>query len=183
MDGEKVMDKKALRQKAVRELKEYVSITLYLCVFFWMFIVYKSIIQGSKEIDFVAHGVAIINALVLGKFMLVAKAIHPGARADNAPLIYPTLLKSAIFAIALMICKILEDAAVGYFHGKSFTQSIADLGGGSWKAMLAFTIMLFIVLIPLTAFGELGRVVGEGRLVSLFLSPRDLSKPFGQQTF
>ena len=173
------MDKNALEQKAVQELKEYISITLYLCVFFWMFIVYKSIIQGSKEIDFVAHGVAIINALVLGKFMLVAKAIHPGARADNA---HPTLLKSAIFAIALMICKILEDAAVGYFHGNSFTQSIADLGGGSWKAMLAFTIMLFIVLVPLTAFGELGRVVGEGKLVSLFLRPRDLSKPFGQQT-
>jgi len=175
------MDKKALEQKAIHELKEYISVTLYLCIFFWMFIVYKSIIQGSQEIDFVAHGVAIINALVLGKFMLIAKAFHPGACADNAPLIYPTLLKSAIFAIALIICKILEDAAVGYFHGKSFPQSVADLGGGSWKAILAFTMMLFIVLIPLTAFGELGRVVGEGKLVELFLRPRDLSKPYGQR--
>ena len=175
------MDKKALEQRALHELKEYTSVTLYLCIFFWMFIVYKSIIQGNHGIDFVAHGVAIINALVLAKFMLIAKAFHPGARAESAPLIYPTLLKSAIFAIVLSICKILEDAAVGYFHGKSFTQSIADLGGGSWKAILAFTIMLFIVLIPLTAFGELSRVVGEGKLVSLFLRPRDLSKPFGEQ--
>jgi hypothetical protein len=176
------MDKKALEQKAIHELKEYIAVTLYLCIFFWMFIVYKSIILGSQGIDFAAHGVAIINALVLGKFMLIARAFHPGEKADNAPLIYPTLFKSAFFAIALMICKILEDAAVGYFHEKSFVQSIADLGGGSWKAILALTMMLFIVLIPLTAFGELERVVGEGKLVALFLRPRDPSKPFGQQT-
>jgi hypothetical protein len=173
--------KTTLKQKATHDLKEYLWISLYLCVFLWMFIVYKSIVQGKQEIDFVAHGVAIINALVLGKFMLIAKAFHPGAKADKAPLIYPTLLKSGIFAVALMICKILEDAAVGYFHGKSFTASITDLGGGSWKALLVFTLMLFIVLIPLTAFGELGRVVGEGRLAALFLRSRDVSKPYGQQ--
>jgi hypothetical protein len=175
------MEKRALEQKAVHEMKEYIWVTIYLCVFFWMFIVYRSIVQGKQEIDFVAHGFAIINALVLGKFMLIAKAFHPGAKADNAPLIYPTLLKSAIFAIVMIVCKILEDAAVGYFHGKSFIQSISDLGGGSWTAILAFTVMLFIVLIPLTAFGELDRVVGEGKLTALFLHPRDVSKPFGQQ--
>lgn len=175
------MDKETLKEKAIQEFKEFIWISIYLFVFFWMFIVYKSIILREQQIDLVEHGVAIINALVLAKFMLLAKAFHPGKQADNAPLIYPTLLKSAIFALVLMVCKILEDAAVGYFHGKSFLESIADLGGGSWKALLVFTVMLFIVLIPLTAFGELERVVGEGRLGALFLRPRDTTKPFGER--
>jgi hypothetical protein len=114
---------------------------------------------------------------------IVAKAFHLGKEADNKPLVYPTLLKSAISAVVLMVCKILEEATVGYFHGKSLVESIVDLGGGSWKVLLVFTVMLFVVLLPLTAFGELDRVVGERRVGRLFFRPRDMSKPFPQQVF
>lgn len=177
------MDKegKTLKQKALHELREFIWISFYLFVFFWTFLVYRSIILHGQEFDITAHGIALINALVLGKFMLLAKAFRPARKADNAPLIYPTLLKSAVFAIFLALCKILEDVIVGHFHGKSFGDSIAHLSGGGWRALLIFTVILFVVLIPLTAFGELERVVGEERLHGLFLRPRDLSKPFGQQ--
>jgi hypothetical protein len=177
------MDKhvKTMQQKAIHEFKEYLGVSLYLFIFLGMFIVYKAIILRQHKIDFAAHGVALINALVLGKFMLIAKALHPRKAADNEPLVYPTLLKSAISAIVLMLCKITEEATVGYFHGKSFVESILDLGGGSWNALLVFTAMLFVVLLPLTAFGELDRVVGEGRVGRLFFALRDKSKPFDQQ--
>jgi len=173
---------KILEKKAIHEFKELLGVSLYLFIFFGMFIVYKGIVLRQHQIDFAAHGVALINALVLGKFLLIAKAFHPGKEADNKPLVYPTLLKSAIFAPVLMVCKILEDAAVGHFHGESFVGSLADLGGGSWNAVLVLTGMLFVVLLPLIAFGELDRVVGEGRVRRLFFRPRDLSKPFDQQT-
>ena len=99
MGGETIMNAegKTLKQKALHEFKEFIWISLYLFVFFWMFLEYKSIILQEQGIGYVAHGVALINALVLGKFMLIARALRPGHRADNAPLIYPTLLKSAIF--------------------------------------------------------------------------------------
>ena len=122
-----------LKQRAYSGLKEYLTIVLYLWVFFGLFVAYKSVILAEQGIDLAADCFALINALVLGKFMLIARAFHPGKHADNAPLIYPTLLKSAIFAAVLGVCKILEEAIVGYFHGKSFSESIADLGGGSLK--------------------------------------------------
>jgi hypothetical protein len=177
MDPER---KTELKARAVHEVKEYLSVSLYLWIFLAMFVEYKSLVLAEQHISFVAHGVALINALVLGKFLLIAKAFHPGKRADDAPLIYPTLLKSAILAIVVAILKILEDIIVGYFHHKSVAESIADLGGGSGKAIMIMTVMLFVLLIPLTAFGELGRVVGEEKLRALFLRPRDVSKPFGQ---
>jgi hypothetical protein len=173
--------RKTLKQKAVQEFKEYLGVSLYLFIFLGMFVVYKGIILRKNEIDYAAHGVALINALVLGKFMLIAKAFHPHKAADNKPLVYPALLKAAISALVLMVCKILEDATVGYFHGKPFVESIADLGGGSWTVLLVFTMMLFVVLVPLTAFGELDRVVGEGRVGRLFFRPRDMPRPFDKQ--
>jgi hypothetical protein len=172
---------KALKQKAVHEFKELIFISVYLFVFLWLFLVYKSmILRGGQEMSFTTHGLALINALVLAKFMLVARALRPARNADNAPLIYPTLLWSAIFAIFLLICKILEEVIAGHFHGKSFGESIAELSGGSWKPLVIWAAILFVVLIPLTAFGELERVVGEEKLRALFLRPHDPSKPFGQ---
>ncbi|MBV8844624.1 MAG: hypothetical protein JO307_17595 [Bryobacterales bacterium] len=168
----------------MHELKEFFFIALYLWVFFGMFVLYKSIIlaeQGKHQVDLVAHGVALVNALALGKIMLVGKAIPLGRRVDQAPLFYPILLKSGFFAVVLLCFKILEDAIMGYFRGKSLSDSLSDLGGGGIEAILILTVILFVILIPVTAVGELGRVLGERELVDLFLRPRDSSKPIGPQ--
>ena len=164
-----------LKQRAYREFREFLILFVYLWLFLGMFIEFKSIVLAQHRIEFATHGAALINALVLAKFMLIVRAFHPGKRADDAPLIYPTLLKSGIFAVTLMVLKILEDAAAGYFRGRPFAAGIADLGGGSWRAILIYTAILFLALTPLTAFGELQRVLGESRLYDLFLRARDAS--------
>ena len=138
-----------LKQKAIEQMKEFFIIALYLWLIFGLFILYKSVILAEYHISFVYHGFAFINALALGKVMLVAKDLHLGEQFNNAPLIYPTLLKSAVFTVVLACFKILEDTAVGPYHGKSFGDSIADLGGGTLQAILTLTLLLFVILIPL----------------------------------
>ena len=165
-----------LKEKAYLELKEFLIIALYVFVVFVLFLVYKSVILNEEHFSYLAHGIALINALVLGKFVLIARALHLGNRSDDAPLIYPTLLKSALFSIVLAACKILEDVAVGFYHGKNFPQSVGELGGGTLKGILTLTAILFVLLIPFFAFGELQRVMGKGKLAQLFFRPREVSK-------
>jgi len=161
-----------LKQKAYHELKEFFLIALYLWVVFGLFVLYKSVLLAEEHVSLALHGFAVINALAFGKIILIARAFHLGERLDDAPLIYPTLLKSALFTVLLACCKILEDAAVGHFRGLSFQQSIADIGGGTWKSILTLTMLLFVMLIPFFAMGELQRVFGEGKLAQLFFRPR-----------
>lgn len=163
---------RTLKQKAIGQMKEFLFIALYLWLVFGLLVMYKSVILNERHIDFAFHGFALINALALGKVMLVVKDLRLGRRFDNAPLIYPTLVNSAIFTIVLACFKILEDAAVGLYRGKSFTESIADLGGGTLQAILTLTLLLFVVLIPFVGFGELQRVLGEGKLKQMFFYPR-----------
>jgi hypothetical protein len=165
-----------LKLRAYREFKEFLVIALYLWAVFSLLILYKSLILNEEHISYLARGIALINALVLAKFVLIAKALHLGDQADEAPLIYPTFLKSALFSITLAVCKILEDAAVGFYHGKTFSESIADLGGGTLKGILTLTLLLFVMLIPFFAFGELRRILGEGQLTQLFFRPREVSR-------
>ena len=163
---------RSLKQKAIEQMKEFLLIALYLWFVFSLLIVYRSVILAEYHIPVAYHGFAIINALALGKVMLVAKDLHLGERFDDAPLIYPTLLKTALFTVVLACFKILEEAAVGLYHGKSFGESIADLGGGTLQGILILTLLLFVVLIPFVGFGELKRVLGEGKLKQLFFQPR-----------
>jgi len=163
---------RTVKQLAYQQLKEFFFIAAYLWVVFLILVIYKSVILGEYHIDFAYHGLAIINALALAKVMLVAKDLHLGEQFDDAPLIYPTVLKSALFSVVLACFKILEEAAVGLYHHQSFQQSIAHLGGSTLNTILALTLLLFVVLIPFVGFGELQRVLGAGKLAQIFLHPR-----------
>ena len=171
---------RTLKQVAYQQLKEFLLIALYLWVVFGLLVMFKSVVLAEHHIDFAYHGFAIINALALAKVMLTAKDLHLGEKFNEAPLIYPTLLKSALFTLIMACFKILEDTAIGLYHGQSFHQSIADLGGGTWKAILTFALLLFAVLVPFVGYGELGRVLGEGKLEQIFFRPRQA--PSGNRT-
>jgi hypothetical protein len=153
-------------------------IAFYLWVVFALLEVHKSMILGEHHINFAAHGFALVNALALAKVVLVGRRLRV---ADNllsdAPLIYPTLLKSAIFTLLLACVKFLEDEAVGLYRGESFNQSLADVGGGSWKPILSLAAIMFVVLIPFFGYTELQKVLGEGTLKRIFFYRRQTLNP------
>jgi hypothetical protein len=164
--------KPTLKQKAEHELKEFFGIALYLWVILILFQLYRSVLLAEEHISVAHQGFAIINALALAKVLLVAKALHLGEWIEDWPLIYPTLLKSALFSIVLGCFKILEEAGLGMYHGKSFQQSIADLGGGTLNGMLCHSLIMFVTLIPFFVVTELQGVLGEGKLTQLFFRSR-----------
>lgn len=166
------MSDRTFKQIACQQLKEFFVIALYLWVVLGLLVMFKSMVLAEHHIPFAYHGFALINALALAKVMLTAKDLHLGEWFDEAPLIYPTLLKSALFAIVLACFKILEEAAVGLYHAKTFQQSISDLGGGTLTAILILSLLLFAMLVPFVGYSELQRVLGDGRLEQIFFKPR-----------
>jgi hypothetical protein len=143
-------------------------ITLYLWAVFGLLVLHKSMILSEHHLDFAYHGLALINALALAKVMLVAKKLDLSARMKDAPLIYPTLSKSAFFTVVLACFKIVEDTAIGLYRHESFRQSNSELGGGTWQGILTLALLIFVMLIPFVGSGELRRVMGEGKLEKLF---------------
>jgi hypothetical protein len=171
-----------LKQKAYHELKEFFGIALYLWVILALFQLYRSLLLAEEHISLAHQGFAIINALALAKVLLVAKALHLGEWVDDWPLIYPTFLKSALFTIVLACFKILEEAGLGMYRGKSLQQSMADLGGGTLNGILCLSLILFVTLIPFFVVTELQRVLGEGKLMQLFFRPRSSFAPATEQS-
>ena len=165
--------KRTLKQKAYRGFKEYLVISCYLWLVFSLFVIYRAVLL-SEGISIVAHGEALINALALGKVMLVAKELHFAENFRGKPLIYPTLFKSVAFAAVLGCFKIVEEICVGLFHGKSAGQSIAEVAGGTLNGIIAMMAILAVLLVPFFAFTELRDIIGKEKLAGLFFTSRHL---------
>jgi hypothetical protein len=160
--------RQGLKQRVFHELKEGLIITLYLWAVFGLLLLHKSVILAEHHIDFAYHGLALINALALAKVMFFARNLDLSARIKDAPLIYPTLLKSAFFTVVLACFKLVEDAAIGLYCHQSFRQSNSEFAGGTWQGILTLALLVFVMLIPFVGFGEVSRVMGEGKLEKLF---------------
>jgi len=175
------LNQKALKQRAVHEVREYLIISGYLFVVFALFVLYRSVILKQYRIPVALHGFALINALALAKVILLAQDLHITDRIfPRAPLIYPTLLKSFVFTIVLACFKIAEEFILGRLRGKSVLDRISEMGAGSWHGGLTLLGLLFVVLIPFFGFVELRRLVGGDRLFGAFFRSRRLLDPSTQ---
>jgi hypothetical protein len=167
--------KQSLKQRALHEFREFLSIAFYLWVIFGLLIEHKSLILAEQHIDFQHQGLALVNALALGKIMLVARYLRVGDQWKNRPLILPTVVKSAFYTFVLAVFKLLEEGLVSLYHHESFQQGIAAaLGPQSWKTVLIYSLLIFVMLIPFVGYGELQRALGEGKLHKLFFRTGEL---------
>ena len=162
-----------LKEKAEDQIKHFTLMFLYLWVVFGMLAIHESIILSQHQINYVSHGLAVVNALVFAKVMLVAEDFHLGYRLHNHPLIYSVLFKSILFAIALICSHILEHVLIGMWHGKPMVESIAEVGANRLFGIVSLGIIGTVALAPFFILSEISRVIGRDNFWVLFFHRRN----------
>jgi hypothetical protein len=162
--------KRDLKQRIFDEVINFLAIALYLWVTFGVFALHEWVVSAKDHIDYHFYGFALINALVLGKVMLVAEDLHFADWFKDRPLIYPILCKAVAFSILFLVFDVVEEVIVGVFKGKTIGESIPVIGGGSPSGVFFVGIILAVALIPFFAFREVGRAIGERALHSLMFT-------------
>jgi hypothetical protein len=164
-----------LKERAIAEAKRFAVIVGYLWALFVVLQLHRvTILREQNALDPLGYrvGFALINALILGKVILIAQALHFAEGFKDRPLIYAILFKSTVFSALLVCCNVLEEVLVGLFHKKSIIESMPSLGGGGVEGVLLVGLMVVIVLIPFFSFTEIARVVGEDELLSMIFKRR-----------
>jgi hypothetical protein len=156
-----------VKDKALHQAKQFLFIFLYLFVLLVVFAMDRAIVLEQHNLGFTDYGFALVNALVLGKVILVAEDFHLGRGFEGRPLVYPVLFKSLLFAVVLIGFHILESILKGWWHDRTLLESISWIGGGGIKGILFLGFMMFVVLIPFFAFRELDRLLGSAVLRTL----------------
>jgi hypothetical protein len=169
--GEPGREKPSLRARLLKELKSFLIMFSYLWLVFSVFLVHEWSVLASHQIGFRFYGLAVVNALVLSKIMLIAEGLHFARRFEDKPLIYPIAYKSIAFTVLLMVAYIVEEIAVGMFHGKTAAESFPEIGGGGIVGVLTVGAIMCVALVPFFSFREIARVVGEAEFRTLMLGP------------
>jgi vacuolar iron transporter family protein len=160
-----------LKTGAVEEGKQLLGIFLYLWVLLTLFSLHKAFIFNEDLLTY-QQGLAALNALALGKIILIGQKLHLGEPEKDAPVALPALIKSIIFGVLLVAFHVVEETALGVFHGKAVREAIPTIGDGSLQAILMTAIIASVGLIPFFAFVELERVLGTETLRTLLFGRR-----------
>jgi hypothetical protein len=162
-----------LKERAKDQIRNFALMFLYLWVVFGMLAIHESMVLSQHQINYQSHGLAVINALIFAKDMLVAEDLHLGNRLNDRPLIYSILFKSLLFGVTLICFHILEHVAIGMWDGKTIAESISEIGANKLGGMVSVGIISTVALVPFFILREIGRVIGEDKVWSLFFRRRN----------
>jgi len=162
--------KSGWKKRIVDEFRKLAIAVIYLWVFLSVFGLYREIVLANYQINYSEKfGFALINAVILAKFMWLGEILHAGRRTVGKPLLYSTLWNSALFAVILMVCHLLEETMLKLWHGQSvaesFSETLADPRG-----IFATALVVFVVLIPFFFAKGLIEILGEDEINNLLLS-------------
>jgi len=172
--SEQAHGSRAIRSKLAEEFKAMAALAAYLYICFGALILFKSSVLREAGIHYEIWGLAAIKALIMAKFMLVGRMLHVGTRYGNKPLIWPTLYRSLMYLIVLLILTTLEELIVGFIHGRAVGDSLTHVVGPNLFQGLAVCLIMFLILVPYCAFTALSDVLGERETIRLFFVSRDL---------
>jgi hypothetical protein len=164
------MTKTALQERVRRELIEYGINVLYLAIVFAAFTQYRRLLLASYDITYTNYFVAVIEALVLGKVLMIGSLLRLARGMETRPLIYPTLYKAVAFSVLVGVFKLIEHGIKGMLGGRGFLGGIRDVTLDRVNEMLANSLVVFVALIPFFAFRELSRVLGGKKIRELFFT-------------
>ena len=150
-------------------MRSYIFISFYLWICFSALLLYQNSILRINDLALLPLSSAAIKALVLGKFILIGKAIKVGERVKNDVLLYRILWKSLATMLLLMIFTGIEDLLVGFMHGHAIADTMGEMMARSWLQWVAPSLVMLLVLIPFIAFEKIDASMGKGSLARILL--------------
>jgi hypothetical protein len=174
-----------LKERAVEEAKKFAAFVGYVWVVLSLFDIHKLFIFRAQHLASPIGfklGLNLVNAIVLGKIVLIGDSLHLGEQLKDKALIYRILFRSAVFAVLLLCFEIVEEVVIGMFHGRTVAQSIPQWGGGGPEGKALAAAMVFLTLIPLFAFMEIRRALGDAQFHALLFENRTTARAAKPET-
>ena len=159
-----------IREDMTGIFKRMLAIALYLGVLLSLFAIHKYLLMNDGGLA--SHiGFSFLNALALAKVILVGQELRIGDKFRGSALIYVIVAKSAIFAVLLLIFRIIEEAVIGTMQGKNLYDAIFSghpgLEHNKFEVMALTCVIMFFALMPFFAYLEFERVLGNQRFRAL----------------
>jgi hypothetical protein len=161
-----------LKAKLTHEFVEYLINIVWLTLVFASFTIYRRLVLASYDITYTHYWVALVEAVILGKVIMIGGIFRLGRGLESLPLIFPTLYKTAVFTLFCAAFKVVEHGLKGLVTGSGFMGGVDVLLARDTHELAANSLVVFVAFLPFFGVKELGRVLGEKTIRTLFFRPR-----------
>lgn len=167
----------SLRERATEELRVYAAVSLYLYVCFGALVLYQDALMQTDGGGLLPHGVAAIKALVLGKFLLIGRAVGAGTRIPITTVAGQVVLRSVLLLVVVVVLSIVEELVMAAVRGQGIKGTLTELEHPQWLMLAAKSILAMLILLPMVTLEALERVLGRGALRRLLFSATNPAGP------
>jgi len=166
--------KPSLRTRLIGSFRLFFILFIYLWILLGLFVLNQNFGRLMEGETFALQGFALVNALVLGKVMMLAEHLDFARWLRTRPAIF-VILFEALFCTALFIAfHFLEHWVLGLFRGHAAVEERASAGP---MGVVIVAVVLFVSLIPFFAFKNVTRIIGWPRMRHILFARPDQPIP------
>lgn len=157
------------KAKAKHELREMLELFFYLAFFFVALAVYDMLLLRRYSVEYLTITFAVINALVITKVIMIGEYAKLGRRYESRALLLSAVWKAFVFGLLVFAFHVLEEVIKRLIHGSDLDKASTDL---RLEQFAGRAIVVFCVFIPLFAWREFRRAMGEEEFRTLVFGGR-----------
>jgi hypothetical protein len=162
----------SLRQKLMDEIRAVTLATLYFGTWIGVLVFLKTLALAEYRIAFRGLSLVLVGALVLAKVVLVLEHVSLGAWIRTRPALVDVILRTALYALGVLVVLLLEKAFEGrHEHGGFGASLMAVFQHAEVHHVWVNTVCLSGALLGYNMLSVVRRHLGEGGLLRLLLSP------------
>ena len=161
---------KSMKQRAELEFEKLGVIALYLFLTLTALGIYKRYVLRGFEVFNFKLGYNAVEALILGKVILIGDLMHLGKGFNGYPAAVPTAVKALLFSVLAAIFSVLEVFVEKIFHDGDADAAWRDVVALDRGHLAVETVVAFLLFIPLFAMWEIAGDMGEENLIKRFFA-------------
>lgn len=163
----------SMKQKALHEFRELVALSLYLGFFFCALAAYRVLLLNEYHLKSLTFAFALINALAVAKVIMIGEYAKVGRRYESRPLLQSTLWKAVVFGLLVLVFHFVEEIIKQLLHNRDIAGAFHETRKDE---LLARSLVVFCIFIPLFGFRELRRAMGEEKFQAMLFGSGDADK-------
>ncbi|MGZ6029979.1 MAG: hypothetical protein ACXWK5_11205, partial [Myxococcaceae bacterium] len=161
MSSEKTEHRHELKRRVVDDFKKYLAVAIFLFFFFGSVTTYRRLILAEYQIGYFEYGWGLVKALVLAKVILIGEIFHLGKRFEGRRMIWVILGKTLVFGLFIVAFALCEHVVSALIHHRAMGDEFRFTKAQGYELLARLQLEL-VGLLPLFAFKEFDRVLGEG---------------------
>jgi len=161
-----------IEKRVAKEMKEYAVVAGYFAFFFLSLTTYQKLVLAEYDIGFSRYGWALLQAMILGKVVLLGQFLHLGSRFEGGALVLTAIWKSLVFALLTAVLVTVEHVLEALIHHRPVSAVFQLSGGHGFEILARFQIVL-VAFVPFFAVRELARMSGHDDLVEVLFRRRN----------